>query len=130
MIMEIRRAAYPIVPTRPPKFNFDVDLPLVDPALQAYRKRLQEMTRVLADAGGKMNWPDTHLELSTDLTTGKERVEGLRFAARSPALPSALSEPELASWFNRFGLDIAFSSRNKSTPGSLRSPDATGVPYQ
>src|ERR1041385_2257047 len=86
MITEIRRAAYPIVPTRPPTFTFDVDVQLSDPALQAYRKRLQEMTHILEEAGGKTNWPATHLELATESPTGKKQVQGLSFTAPSPAL--------------------------------------------
>jgi hypothetical protein len=115
MITEIRRAAYPIVPPRPPTITFDVDVPLGDPALQAYRKRLQEMTRVLTDANGKTNWPATSLDISTELTTGKKRVEGLRFYGQSPALPHARSEPELASWLTQFGLDLDLSRRNELT---------------
>jgi hypothetical protein len=85
------------------------------------------MTRVLADAGGKTDWPATHLSTVVEYPAGKTRPDGLLFAAPSPAVPDALSEPALARWVNLFGFEMAFSRKDASPlPPMSAGPTAAG----
>ena len=111
MVTDIRRAAYPILPARPPEFVYTVEIPLDTPSLAHYRDRLRNMTDSLRGrTDEKIKWANTTATHAGGRPGGPV-VNGLRFTAQSPAFPDAKSEPALYDWVTHFGLDIRFYKR-------------------
>jgi hypothetical protein len=111
MVTDIRRAAYPVLPPRPPGFAYMIEIPLNLPSLAHYRERLRSMTDSLrGHPDEKTNWLNTTATLVHGIS-GAPEVGGLRFTAPSPAFPTAESEPALLDWVTHLGIEIKFYKR-------------------